>query len=79
MIPVTITGAIGARNRGQGAYNARMEANGFVAADNPSPASRRSRSPARIYAPKVSDIPQNAYAAFSELNVVELRTIRKAP
>jgi hypothetical protein len=38
---VTIANAIGAHNRGQGAYNACMEANGFVEADNLSPANPR--------------------------------------
>ena len=38
---VTAASAIGAHNRGQGAYNACMEANGFVEADNLSPANPR--------------------------------------
>jgi len=38
---VTIASAIGAHNRGQGSYNACMEANGFVEADNLSPANPR--------------------------------------
>ena len=33
---VTIAGAVGAHNRGQSAYNACMEASGFVEADNTS-------------------------------------------
>ena len=38
---VTAASAIGAHNRGQGAYNACMEANGFVEADKLSPANPR--------------------------------------
>jgi hypothetical protein len=38
---VTVASAIGAHNRGQGTYNACMEANGFVEADNLSPANPR--------------------------------------
>ena len=45
---VTIAGAVGAHNRGQGTYNACMEANGFVEADNLSPANPRVAQVAEI-------------------------------
>jgi hypothetical protein len=45
---VTIASTIGAHNRGQGAYNACMEANGFVEADNLSPANPRVAQVAEI-------------------------------